>query len=68
MGADLYINSLYEPQRARWARKFDAAVKHRDSLPAGSPERDEAQEQVHHCFEQMRSQIRSAGDMAFRNT
>jgi len=56
MGADLYINSLYEPQRARWEQKFEAAVKHRDSLAADSPSRNEAQEQVHHCFEQMRSQ------------
>ena len=56
MGADLYINSLYEPQRARWEQKFEAAVKHRDSLPADSPERDEAQIEVDHCFTQMRSQ------------
>src|ERR1035437_4712456 len=49
MGADLYINSLYEPQRARWEQKFEAAVKHRDSLPADSPERDEAQIEVDHC-------------------
>ncbi len=56
MGADLYINSLYEPQRARWERKFDAAVKHRDSLPTDSPHRAEAQVQVDHCFTQMRSQ------------
>ena len=33
MGADLYINSLYDPQRARWEQKFEAAVKQRDSLP-----------------------------------
>jgi hypothetical protein len=56
MGADLYINSLYEPQRASWEQKFEAAVKHRDSLPADSPERDEAQIEVDHCFTQMRSQ------------
>jgi hypothetical protein len=56
MGADLYINSLFEPQRARWEQKFDAAVRHRESLPADSPHRDEAQRQVDHCFEQMRSQ------------
>jgi len=56
MGADLYINSLYEPERARWEHKFDAAVKHRETKPAGSPEWDEAQKEVEHCFEQMRSQ------------
>jgi len=56
MGADLYIHSLHEPQRARWEREFEAAVNHRDSLPADSPERDEAQVRVHQCFVQMRSQ------------
>jgi hypothetical protein len=55
MGADLYINSLYDSQRARWERRFEAAVKHRDSLPADSPDHNEAQAQVDHCFEQMRS-------------
>ena len=56
MGADLYINSLYEPQRERWALEFEAAVKHRDSLPANSPNYDDAQKRVHHCFEQMRKE------------
>ena len=56
MGADLYINSVYQPQQARWEQEFEAAVKHRDSLPAESPDRTEAQEQVDHCFTQMRSE------------
>lgn len=56
MGADLYIQSLYQQHRERWQPQFEAAVNHRDSLPADSPEREKAQEQVEHCFEQMLSQ------------
>jgi hypothetical protein len=56
MGADLYIQSLYQQHRERWQPKFEAAVKRRDSLPEDSPEREQAQKQVEDCFEQMLSQ------------
>ena len=56
MGADLYIQSLYQPHSERWDAQFAAAVKRRDSLPAGSPEHAEAQKQVEDCCEQMLSQ------------
>ena len=55
MGADLYINSLYEPEHTRWEAEFEATVKLRDSLPSGSPERAIAEKRVAHCFEQMQS-------------
>ena len=56
MGADLYIQSLYEPNRAQWEPRFEAAVERRDSLLEGSMERAEAQEAVERCFDQMLSQ------------
>jgi hypothetical protein len=55
MGADLYIDSLYEPNHAIWVPLFDAAVSLRDSLTAGTPEHEEAQQRVNYCFEQMSS-------------
>jgi hypothetical protein len=56
MGADLYIRSVYEPNRARWEPEFEAAVRLRDSLPKDSPQRKAAQEEVNRRFEQMSSQ------------
>ena len=56
MGADLYIRSVYEPNRARWEPEFEAAVWLRDSLPKDSPQRKAAQEEVNRRFEQMSSQ------------
>jgi hypothetical protein len=56
MGADLYIRSLYEPNRARWEPEFEAAVRLRDRLSADSPHRLAAQEEVNRYFEQMSSQ------------
>ena len=32
MGADLYIDTLYQPHHKKWKRKFDKAVKRRDGL------------------------------------
>jgi len=45
MGADLYINSIYDKQTELYESKFHEAVNFRDSLPEGE-ERDKAQEQV----------------------
>jgi hypothetical protein len=56
MGADLFIQSLYQPNQARWEPQFEEAVRLRDSLPTGSPERQEAQNRVEDCYAQMRSQ------------
>jgi hypothetical protein len=56
MGADLYIHSLYQPNQARWQPQFEEAARLRDSLPADSPARQEAQERVSECYEQMYSQ------------
>jgi hypothetical protein len=55
MGADLYINSLYERQYAKYEPRFDEAAKLRDSLTEGSAERQRAQEQVEACYEQLYS-------------
>ena len=53
MGADLYISWLFEANQARWQPQFEAAVQLRDSLPAGSAEREQAQERVNEYYEQM---------------
>ncbi len=53
MGADLYIQSLHAAQRARWERRYEAAAKLRDRLPAGSTEAKGAQAEVERSFEQM---------------
>lgn len=45
MGADLYLNSVYEKQTELYKSKFYAAAELRDSLPEGA-ERDKAHEQV----------------------
>jgi hypothetical protein len=53
MGADLYIDSVYESNRAVWAPQFEEAVTLRDSLTPGTPEHEEAQQRVSYCYEQM---------------
>jgi len=53
MGADLYISTLYEKQRAEWQPQFEAAARWRDSLKAGSKEYRKAQARVEKCYEKM---------------
>jgi hypothetical protein len=60
MGADLYITALFDPTHAEWAPKFDAAVELRDSLPKGTAAYEQAQQQVEHCYDQMKSAVISA--------
>jgi hypothetical protein len=38
MGADLYINPLYQPQLQKWEPKFEKAARLRDSLKPGTEE------------------------------
>lgn len=56
MGADLYIPSLYEPNRTRWEAQLEAASRLRDSLPKGSAEQATAEQRVSECYEQMNNQ------------
>jgi hypothetical protein len=53
MGADLYINSIYEPQHAKIEPLFNQAVALRNSLPEGSAERQRAQTQVQEYADQL---------------
>ena len=55
MGADLYIDSLYEPNQAVWAHEFEDAAKLCDSLTPGTPEHEDARERLRYCHEQMNS-------------
>lgn len=43
MGADLYIQSLYQPQYQRWEAEFRRAVRLRDRLTRGTEEHRQAQ-------------------------
>jgi len=53
MGADLYIEQLFQPQMVKYRPLFEAAVRRRDSLPQGSPATAEAQAEVSRYFELM---------------
>jgi hypothetical protein len=54
-GADLYIDSLYEPNQAVWAHEYEDAAKLCDSLTPGTPEHEHARERLRYCHEQMNS-------------
>jgi hypothetical protein len=56
MGADLYINSLYEANHAKWETLFQQAVARRDALPETSPQRKAAQQEVDRCYQNMLNQ------------
>jgi hypothetical protein len=53
MGADLYIQSINNPQRQKFQPLFEQAVARRDSLPEDSAEQQRAQEQVSHYYDQL---------------
>lgn len=53
MGADLYIDPLFQPQRQKWESKFEKAVDRRDGLKLGTPERDLAQLTVEKFYEKI---------------
>jgi len=53
MGADLYIDSLFRPQHARWKALFEKAAQEQDQFRVGTAEWHRAQERVHTCFRQM---------------
>jgi hypothetical protein len=55
MGADLYIDSLYEPNQAVWVPQFEEAARLCDSLTPETPEHEEARERLKYCHEQMNS-------------
>lgn len=52
MGADLYLNSIFDKQAELYRDKFDKVCELRDSLPEGV-ERDRAQEQVSEFYSLM---------------
>jgi hypothetical protein len=53
MGADLYINSVFQRQREDWEPEFYKATALRDSLQRGSPEYEKAQAQAEEYYEKM---------------
>ena len=56
MGADLFITPLYQRQPQQWQPQFEAAVKRRDSLKAGSKAHRQAQAKVSECYEKLNEQ------------
>jgi hypothetical protein len=54
MGADLYIDALYEPTRENWEPEFERAARARDEAPDESS-RKAAQVRVDHAYGQMHS-------------
>ena len=53
MGADLYIDILYQPQREKWQKEFDKAVEERNSLEPETEAHRKAQTKVEHAFSRM---------------
>jgi hypothetical protein len=53
MGADLYINPIFQRQRQEWEPEFHKANDLRGSLPRGSAEYQKAQARADECFEKM---------------
>jgi len=53
MGADLYLQSQFEPHHAKWEKRFEKAVACRDRSPEGTPEYDRAHRDARRCHAQM---------------
>ena len=53
MGADLYINSRYQPQRLKWQKVFDAAVEERNRLQPETAEFKRVQAKVEDAYSRM---------------
>ena len=53
MGADLYINSLYQPQRLKWEKVFDEAVAERDRVQPETAEFKKAQATLEDAYSRM---------------
>jgi hypothetical protein len=53
MGADLYINSVFQRQRQQWEHLIEQAVRLRDTLPRGSADYEKAQAQVEEYYGKM---------------
>ena len=56
MGADLYIQSLFQPNSQRWEKELEAAEKFCASLPEGRAEWQKAQERIFECWHELYSQ------------
>lgn len=55
MGADLYINKLYETNKKKWKPAFDAACKARSDIEDNDPRVKKAQKAVDRAYEKMYS-------------
>jgi hypothetical protein len=53
MGADLYINTVYQPQYQQWEPKFHKAAKRRDGLKPETKEHQQAQADVEEAYSKM---------------
>jgi DNA-directed RNA polymerase specialized sigma24 family protein len=51
MGADLYINTLYEPHNGKWQRRFDQAVERCKKLSPDTEEHKQAQAEVEQAYQ-----------------
>ena len=52
MGADLYLDSLHQPQCDRYAPRFEQWVRTRDRAQ-NAADRNKAQHQVEHYYDKM---------------
>lgn len=55
MGADLYIEMVFEPCFQKWEKQFDEAAAKRDACPPATPEYQLWQARVEEYYEQMYS-------------
>ena len=53
MGADLYINTVYQPHYEKWNRELEKAAKRRDTFKPEKSEHQQAQAEVEEAFERM---------------
>lgn len=55
MGADLYIEMVFEPSYRRWKNRFEEAVARRDACAQDTPEHKLWQSRAEGCYDQMYS-------------
>lgn len=53
MGADLYIDGIFDANKDKYEALFHAACKKRDALPRDSKEHDEAHKEVTELYDKM---------------
>lgn len=52
MGADLYVEDVFQPQYQAWSKKFDRALQQFHHA-VDAPDKDRLDQEVDHCYFQM---------------